>query len=114
MGNETGSFPFSRGSDAATFARASKEKSMPHSPIEGQSLQGTIFIFHQYLLSIDSRSFDKKEEISMSKFNEAQNDGIIMIGSARQKHDPEDQEDQDIVPEFIHQSNIHFFIPTRT
>jgi hypothetical protein len=50
----------------------------------------------------------------MLKFDDAQNDGIIMIGSARQKHDPEDQEDQDIVPEFIHQSNIHFFIPTRT
>ena len=45
IGNETGSFPFSKGSDAATFARASKEKSMPHSPMEGHSFQGKFQFF---------------------------------------------------------------------
>lgn len=90
VGNETGSFPFSKGSDAATFARASKEKSMTHSPLDGRSLQ--------------SRSFEKKAEINMSNFDEAENDEIIMIGSARQKHEEEDRE---LEPQFIHQSNVY-------
>lgn len=50
-GNETGSFPFSKGSDAATFARASKERSMPHSLLDGQSFQGTVNIISIILSS---------------------------------------------------------------
>jgi hypothetical protein len=32
LGNETGSFPFGKGSDLGTFARASKERSMDRTP----------------------------------------------------------------------------------
>lgn len=39
--NETGNFPFGRESDDATFARASKEKSIPHTADEGRSQEGT-------------------------------------------------------------------------
>lgn len=42
----------------------------------------------------------------MSNFDEAENDEIIMIGSARQTH----EEDRELEPQFIHQSNIYFLI----
>lgn len=40
IGNETGTFPFGRESDDATFARASKERSIPRTQEEGWLYEG--------------------------------------------------------------------------
>ena len=42
----------------------------------------------------------------MSNFDDPENDEIIMIGSARQKHD----DDRELEPQFIFQSNFYSLI----